>query len=128
MSIWGCFAGGEEAWEAAGCRREAAAATGSACCCVGFLFCCCWTQAHLENLHNGSGKAPRVCGDDNVTLASFYIDASKGWLLFLGGHAMADDLVCVGCAGEGIGSSRKRGSNRVLRNDDLEGVLREKER
>lgn len=58
--------------------------------CRGVGNSCSWGPAtNLEDLDNSSCEGSGVSGHDNVTLAGFHIDASKGWLLLLSAHNKA---------------------------------------
>lgn len=58
--------------------------------CRGVGNSCSWGPAtNLEDLDNSSCEGSGVSGHDNVTLAGFHINASKGWLLLLSAHNKA---------------------------------------
>jgi hypothetical protein len=72
-------------------------------------------QTDLEDLDNSSCKGSWVGRHDNVALAGFHIDASKGWLLLLSAHNTLS-LLCVeyGCCCVGLLSAVKQGCEQVI--------------
>lgn len=68
---------------------------------------------NLEDLDNSSCEGSGVSGHDNVTLAGFHIDASKGWLLLLSAHNKARVLGRTAAALCYVGSAvgRSDGAN-----------------